>query len=122
MMQKKILIIDDDRNIAKSLEEILAKEGYLVFSSDNWAEGLIKLQEVNPDLLLLDLVLPDHSGFKIAQEIKAIPEFVQLPIVAISLKREEVDKHIAAKSGIVEYLEKPINYDRLRYVIKDILG
>ena len=121
-MPKKILIIDDDYNIVKKSKEELLEAGYIVAVAYSAKEGIEKLKEEKPDCILLDLVLPDESGFKVAQEIKSLPEFKDIPIIATSLKHEEVDKHIAAKSGITVYVEKPINYQRLLFDIKDVLG
>jgi DNA-binding response OmpR family regulator len=121
-MVKKILIIDDDYNIVKKSKEELLKAGYIVVVAFNAKEGINKLKEERPDCVLLDLVLPDESGFKVAQDIKSLPEFINTPIIATSLKHEEVDKHIAAKSGITVYVEKPIDYTRLLFDIKDVLG
>jgi two-component system phosphate regulon response regulator PhoB len=122
MDKKTVYIIDDDRNIVRALKEILEKEGFVVFSSENGEEGIARIKEIKPELILLDLVLPDQSGFKIAQEIKSIPQCRDIPIIAISLKKEDVDKHIAAMSGIADYLEKPLDYQRLLFVMKNILG
>lgn len=121
-MGKKILIIDDDYNIVKKTKEELLKAGYTVLVAYNAKEGVKKIKEEAPDCILLDLVLPDESGFKVAQDIRSLPEFKDTPIIATSLKHEEVDKHIAAKSGITVYIEKPIDYQRLLFDIKDVLG
>ena len=121
IMLKKILIIDDDYNIAKKSKEELLKAGYEVAVAYSAKEGIEKLQIEKPDCILLDLVLPDESGFKVAQDIKNLPEFADTPIIATSLKHEEIDKHIAAKSGITVYVEKPIDYQRLLFDIKDVL-
>ena len=121
-MPAKILVIDDDYNIAKKSREELSKAGYIVTIAYNAAEGMEKLKNEKPDCILLDLVLPDESGFKVAQDIRLLPEFTDTPIIATSLKHEEIDKHIAAKSGITVYVEKPIDYKRLLFDIKDVLG
>jgi DNA-binding response OmpR family regulator len=121
-MAKKILVIDDDYNVAKKSKEELLAAGYEVSVAYSGKEGMEKLAQEKPDCVLLDLVLPDESGFKVAQDIKTLPEFADIPIIAVSLKHEEVDKHIAAKSGITVYLEKPIDYARLLFDIKDVLG
>jgi len=120
-MPKKILVIDDDYNIAKQSKEELLKAGYEVELAYSAKEGLEKLQAHKPDCILLDLVLPDASGFKVAQDIKNLPGFAEIPIIATSLKHEEIDKHIAAKIGITVYAEKPIDYPRLLFDIKDVL-
>ncbi|MDD5477403.1 MAG: response regulator [Candidatus Omnitrophica bacterium] len=120
-MPKKILIIDDDYNIVKESKEKLLKAGYRVVTAYSGQEGVEKVKAEKPDCILLDLVLPDESGFKVAQDIKSLPEFIDTPIIATSLKHEEIDKHIAAKSGITVYVEKPIDYQRLLFDIKDVL-
>ena len=122
MDKKKILIIDDDFTGAKAIKEALQKEGFIVFYAHNEKSGLEQLKEKQPDIILLDLVLPGESGFKIAQDIKADPQYAGIPIIAISLKREEIDKHIASLSGFLAYVEKPIDINRLLFTIKDILN
>jgi len=119
--KKKILIIEDEPEIIKGTPELLKSQGYLVWMANSAEEALGKLKSFNPDLILMDLVLPDKSGFKIAQTIKALPEYQDIPIIAISLKTEPIDKHIAAKSGIMEYLEKPLDNARLLYYVREIL-
>lgn len=120
--KKKIMVIDDDPNNIREIRDFLEPRGYLVVFAADGQSGIEKIKNLKPDLILLDLVLPGQSGFKIAQEICATPESKDIPIIAISLKREDIDKHIAAHSGIAEYVEKPIDYERLLYHIKDILG
>lgn len=118
----KILIIDDDYNITKKSKEELVKAGHEIVIAYSAKEGIEKLQVEKPDCILLDLVLPDESGFKVAQDIRSLPEFADIPIIATSLKHEAIDKHIAAKSGITVYIEKPLDYPRLLFDIKDVLG
>ena len=120
--KKKILIIDDEPQVIKGTPEILKEAGYLVWMAGNAEEAMEKLKAFNPDLILLDLVLPDQSGFRIAQNIKSLAKYQHIPIIAISLKTEPIDKHIAVKSGIVEYMEKPVDNDRLLYHVKSILN
>ena len=99
----------------------MLKAGYVVAVAYSAKEGIKKLEEETPDCILLDLVLPDESGFKVAQDIRSSLKFKDTPIIATSLKHEEIDKHIAAKSGITVYVEKPIDYQRLLFDIKDVL-
>lgn len=121
---KTILIIDDDQNVIREIKDFLELEqvGYKVVFSCDGETGLKKAKDALPDLILLDLVLPGQSGFKIAQGIKAMPECADIPIIAISLKTEEIDKHVALKCGAVEYIEKPIDLDKLMFSIRDILN
>lgn len=121
MDEKKILIIDDDPGVVKSVRHALEKAGYNVYST-NSAEGVLdKLKQVNPDLIILDLVLLGESGFQVAKKIQSSITYQNTPIIMVSLRKEEIDKRVAALSGVVEYLEKPINIEALLFHIRDIL-
>lgn len=122
MRTDKILVIDDDPNSVREIKDIFEPIGYEVCFALDAEDGLKKIKSQRPNLILLDLVLPDQSGFKVAQEIKSDPRLKDIPIIAISLKRDDIDKHIAAKSGASEYFEKPVDYDKLTYTVKEILG
>ncbi len=122
MDDKKILVIDDDPDAVKEIRATLEQAGYNVYSA-NTASGLIdKLKQVNPDLVILDLVLPQESGFKVAKKIKSSLKYRDIPIIIISLRKEPVDKWVAALSGATEYLEKPIDPQDLLFHVKDILS
>ncbi|MFA5115521.1 MAG: response regulator [Candidatus Omnitrophota bacterium] len=122
MSSGKILIIDDDQDIVHRTQEVLVKAGYTVCCANSSVDAFKRLKSFLPDLILLDLVLPDESGFRVAQKIKSTERYKDIPIVAASFKKDAIDKHIAAKNGIVEYLEKPIDMGRLLFCIRDIVG
>jgi DNA-binding response OmpR family regulator len=122
MNKSRLLIIDDDPETALEIKKLLKSEEYEIFYAANGEEGLKKLGKVKPDIILLDLVLPGHSGFQIAQTIRAMTLYSNTPIIAISFKKEDIDKHVALKSGINEYMEKPLDYRKLVFTIRDILA
>ena len=118
----KILIVDDDPDTACGIKDILDNAGYEVYSVLDGEEGLRQLKKIRPAAILLDLMLPGKSGFKIAQAIKSQEGFKDIPLIAVSSKKDAVDKHIAAKSGIADYLEKPVEKDMLLARLKGILA
>jgi DNA-binding response OmpR family regulator len=119
MEAEKILIIDDDPAMVKSTRQVLEEAGYNVYSM-NTGEGVVeRLKLLNPALVILDLVLPGESGFQIAREIM---KYKNIPIIMMSLKKEDIDKHVAAVSGAIEYLEKPVEAEELLYHVKDVLS
>ena len=122
MDRKKVLIIDDDYSGSKIVRESLENVSFEVSCAYSAEEGLEKLKDSKPDIILLDLVLANESGFKVAQDLKNSPEYANIPIIAISLKKENIDKHIAAKVGIIDYLEKPLDLRKLAFRIKDTLN
>ena len=121
MKKKIILIIDDDRNNIREVKDVLEPLNYEVIFAEDGESGLEKLKHNIPDLILLDLVLPGQSGFKVAQEVKSNPAYKHIPIIAISLKKENIDKYVAVKIGATEYIEKPINFEKLIYTIRDLI-
>ncbi len=118
--RKKILIIDDDQAIAVAMRQTLAACGYEVYAAADGEEGIGMLEKIHPQLVLLDLVLPDQSGFQVAHKIKSIDKYRDIPLVAISLKKDAIDKHVAAKSGFLAYIEKPIDTQTLVFQVNDI--
>ncbi|MFH1503886.1 MAG: response regulator [Candidatus Omnitrophota bacterium] len=121
MFRKKILVVDDEPDILKTTRYILEGAGYQVYTAGSGEEGLELLEKNELDLVLLDLMLPGQSGFEIARKIKSIDSYKNIPIIVLSCKTEDTDKYIAVKSGVVEYIEKPINSDKLLFHVQDVL-
>lgn len=121
-MKKKILIVDDEPDILKTMKYNLEFEGYEVFSAQDGEEGLKKINQALPDLVLLDLKMPGKNGFQVAKEIKSQKEYRDIPIIVLSALKDEASKYIAAKGGAVEFIEKPVDIEKLKFHIKDILN
>lgn len=122
MEKKRILIVDDEPDIVKTTKYLLESEGYEVFSADNGKDGLERLNEVRPDLVLLDLRLPDMSGFQITTKMRSSAEYKNIPIIVISGMDDLATRHIAAKHETLGFIAKPIDTERLKYYIRDLLG
>jgi len=116
---KKILIVDDDALIRLGLEKLVKKEGYLPFTAGSGKAALKKLEQEPPDIVLLDLKLPDSlDGMTLLEHIKKTqPEVTVIMISGQSELRGAVD---AMKAGALDYLEKPIDFDRLKELLKSI--
>ena len=92
---------------------ILEKEGYEVLSAQNGLEGLKKARDTNPDLLLLDVMLPGIDGFEICHSLRGEAETANLPILMFSAKGQESDKATGLKVGADEYITKPVDREVL---------
>ncbi|MPZ75088.1 MAG: response regulator [Deltaproteobacteria bacterium] len=115
---KKILIIEDHPNVRRVLTITLGHLGYETLQAADGCTGIKMSLAENPDLILLDISLPDSSGFETARTIKENPKTNQIPIVACSgWNREEIVTQ-GLESGIVEFLAKPISPEVLVEVIK----
>ena len=120
-MNGKIFIIEDEPSIIQLIQFNLEKEGFIVSSSSNGNDGLKELKKFEPNLLLLDWMLPDLSGIDICKNIRKDNSFKDLPIIMLTAKGEEEDKIKGLDSGIDDYLTKPFSFNELMARIKAVL-
>ena len=105
-----LLIIEDDERIRKYFKTVLSSSGYSVLDTGNARTGLAMVASHNPDLLLLDLGLPDMDGIEV---IRALRAWTQIPIVVVSARGHERDKVSALDSGADDYITKPFGTEEL---------
>lgn len=115
IVNKKILVVDDEKPIADILKFNLEKEGYSVELAYDGQEALEKTQRVNPDLILLDIMLPKIDGFAVCKKIR---QNIQTPIIMLTAKEEEVDKVLGLELGADDYITKPFGMRELIARIK----
>ena len=120
-VQYKILIIDDEEDLASNLSYRLNKEGFIAQYVLNGTDGLEKLKTFQPDLILLDVMLPDYSGLEICRLIKADPQQAHIPILMISARGEEIDRVMGFEVGADDYVLKPFSVRELLLRLKAIL-
>ena len=120
-MNAKIFIIEDEPSIVKLLKYNLEKEGFIVGFSDNGNEGFKSLKNFDPDILLLDWMLPDLSGIEICSLIKKNEKLSKIPIIMLTARGEEEDKVKGLDSGVDDYMTKPFSFKELLARIKALL-
>ena len=120
-MSGKIFIIEDEPSIIQLVQHNLEKEGFIVSSSINGNNGLKELKKFEPNLLLLDWMLPDLSGIEICKNIRKDLKLKSLPIIMLTAKGEEEDKIKGLDSGVDDYLTKPFSFNELLARIKAVL-
>jgi len=103
--QRKVLVIDDEAMIRKTVRLACEKEGYAVQEAENGAEALAKVDSFRPDIILLDLMLPDISGFDVCRDIRRAG--TKVPILILSAKTEEIDVVVGLEIGADDYIVKP---------------
>ncbi len=114
-MDKKILIVDDEKPIVEILKINLKKENYIVFESYDGEDAVQKAETVNPDLILLDVMLPKMDGFSVCRKIR---EKSSVPIIMLTAREEEVDKVLGLELGADDYMTKPFSIRELMARIK----
>ena len=101
---KKILVVDDEKPISEIVKYNLVKEGYEVFTAYDGEEALEKVEEVEPDLIILDLMLPKMDGLEVAREVRKTHD---MPIIMVTAKDSEIDKVLGLELGADDYVTKP---------------
>jgi DNA-binding response OmpR family regulator len=120
-MKKKILIIDDAPEIVTILEDLVEAFGYQSVSAPDAELGLEKLAHEKPDLILLDLMLPGMDGFEFARKVKGDESTKNIPIIAVSVLREEEHRKRGQEAGMDDYVTKPFDPKDLVARIKKLL-
>ena len=120
-MKGKIFIIEDEASIVQLVQHNLEKEGFVVSSSINGNDGLKELKKFQPNLLLLDWMLPDLSGIDVCKNLRKDNSFKDLPIIMLTAKGEEEDKVKGLESGADDYITKPFSFNELMARIKAVL-
>jgi two-component system alkaline phosphatase synthesis response regulator PhoP len=110
-MTTKILIVEDEEDLARGLEINLSKEGYEVLTSSCGEEGLQLAQDENPDLIILDIMLPEMNGFDVCRELRR--RGAEVPIIMLTAKSEEVDRVVGLEIGADDYVIKPFSLREL---------
>ena len=103
-MDRKILIVDDEKNIVDIIAFNLKKEGYTVITAADGEEGVQKAMEENPDLILLDIMMPKMDGYEVCKKIR---EKKNTPIIMLTARAEELDKVLGLELGADDYVVKP---------------
>ncbi|TLM65807.1 MAG: response regulator [Deltaproteobacteria bacterium] len=103
----KILLIDDHRTVLRLLEAILRMRGYELLYAENGQQGMAMARQERPDLILLDVMMPEIDGFKVCQYLKGQPETAAIPVVFLTARGAEDDQETGRKVGAQGFLTKP---------------
>ena len=118
-MSTHILIVDDEANMRRGLKDNLEFEGYEVSEAVDGANALETLKEIQPDLIVLDVMMPNLSGFEVCKQLRK--EGNETPIILLTAKGEEIDKVLGLEMGADDYVQKPFSIRELIARIKAIL-
>ncbi len=119
---KTILVIEDEEDLAEILQDELSELGYHVVTAANGMEGLEKIQEYEPDLVICDRVMPQMSGHQLLERLRGVyPQYGGVPFIFLSALTEE--SHVRAVEDLnpAAYLKKPVDFDLLHKVVTSAL-
>lgn len=118
----KILIIDDEIELAELVQLRLEALGHEVFQASNGREGLQKLKESHPDLILLDVMMPELDGFEVCQIIKKNKDWEMIPVIMLTAKAQHGDDALCLAMGADDYISKPFDMKVLTQKIEKYLS
>ncbi|MDO4897461.1 MAG: response regulator [Moraxella sp.] len=121
-MAKKILVVDDSPAEMARFREVLGKHDFEIIEAFNGEEGYEKACEYKPDLILMDIVMPEMNGFQATRKITRDELTKDIPVIIVSTKDQETDRVWGKRQGAREYIVKPISEDGLISIIRSVLG
>ena len=121
-MKPRILVVDDEPDIIELVEFNLKQAGYAVSTATDGAEALKKARTQTPDLIILDVMVPEMDGFEICKTLRLDPVTAQLPIIMLTAKAAEIDRVLGLELGADDYLTKPFSPRELLLRVKKILA
>ncbi len=119
-MSKKILVVDDERHIVRLVQVNLQKDGYDVSTASNGREAIEQAQENRPDLIVMDVMMPEMDGFEALKHLKEDPKTEDIPVIMLTAKAQDADVFRGWQSGADLYLTKPFNPTELLSFVKRI--
>jgi two-component system alkaline phosphatase synthesis response regulator PhoP len=125
-MNQRILVVDDDKQIVRLVRAYLEQAGFQVFTAYDGGTALHIIRRERPDLVVLDLMLPDQDGWDITRIVRADPTLADMPIIMLTARVEDADKIVGLELGADDYITKPFNprevLARVRAVLRRAAG
>ncbi|MCG8347674.1 MAG: response regulator [Chloroflexales bacterium] len=121
-MTKKVLIVDDEPNIVTSLEFLMERNGYEFQIARNGDEALAWVRSFEPDLILLDVMMPQRSGFEVCQTIRENPAWNTMKIIMLTAKGRDIEVTKGLALGADSYVTKPFSTKELLAKVREMLG
>lgn len=118
----RIFVIDDDPELLMMVGMILRRAGHETILTSDSVEGSDRIAKEQPDLLILDLMMPHMSGFEVCRKIRSTPEIAGLPIMILTARIQEHDREAAFQSGASDYMTKPITSRQLTARVERLLS
>jgi twitching motility two-component system response regulator PilH len=118
----RVLIVDDSPSQLMAMKKIMEKLGHEVISAEDGAQGVEVAKRELPDLILMDVVMPNLNGFQATRSISKDPATAHIPIVLVTTKDQVTDKVWGLRQGAKAYLTKPVNEAALTGLVRDLLA
>ena len=121
-LRHRILVVEDEDNIAIALDYLMSREGYAHDRVANGGEAMARIRSTRPDLVLLDVMLPEVSGFEICQDIRLDPDLAQVKILMMTARGSAVERRKGLALGADGFISKPFELQELRDEVRRLLA
>jgi DNA-binding response OmpR family regulator len=118
---KRILIVDDEPDIVETLRMHLELENFECLVAHDGHRGLERAQNENPDLIILDLMLPGMDGYKVCRLLKFDERYKKIPVIMLTAQVQDEDRHLGEETGADHYMTKPFSVEKLIAKIRELL-
>jgi len=119
---KKILVVDDDKAVTVLLEGLLSGHGFAVSSAHDGLDGMVQVKKNLPDLIILDIMMPEINGYDVCSNLKFDEKLKHIPIIVLTSREQELDPRIGKLMGI-DYMQKPIDskilLEKIQHALKE---
>lgn len=120
-MDRRVLLIEDERNIVEAMRFLLSREGWQVETHEDGATAVETIVSSRPDLVVLDYMLPGRSGLEILTDIRAMPEFLDMPILMLTARGQARDRELAERAGVNRFMTKPFSNTEVLNAVRDLM-
>ena len=121
-MGKRVLLIEDEPNIIEAISFILSRDGWDVATHSNGHTAIDAIRQREPDVLILDVMLPGRSGYEILTEIRADGELSVLPVLMLTARGQSKDREMAEKAGANKFMTKPFSNADVLSAVKELVA
>ncbi|NOD77003.1 MULTISPECIES: response regulator transcription factor [unclassified Ruegeria] len=119
-MSRKVLLIEDEPNIAEAIRFLLTREGWQVEIHGDGADALQVIQGAQPDLVILDVMLPGKSGMDVLRDLREMEELSGLPVLMLTARGQSRDREMAENAGVSRFMTKPFSNAEVLTAVRDL--
>ncbi len=119
-MSRKVLLIEDEPNIAEAIRFLLTREGWHVETHAEGSDAIEVIQGANPDLVILDVMLPGKSGMEILRNLRELEGMQHLPVLMLTARGQSRDREMAEQAGVSRFMTKPFSNTEVLTAVRDL--
>ncbi|MEM6305812.1 MAG: response regulator [Pseudomonadota bacterium] len=119
-MTKTVVLVEDEVNIAEAIRFLLSQDGWRVQHLANGGSAVDAIRQAQPDLVVLDVMLPGKSGFEILHDLRADPAFEELPVLMLTARGQARDREMAESAGVSRFMTKPFSNTEMLDAVREL--